>query len=929
MTDTGRSAPLILIDGSSWLFRAFHALPPLTSPEGEPTGAVFGFFNMLRRLNKDYQPERFCVVFDPPGNTFRNDWYPQYKANRGDTPDDLKSQFPRIRELLDAMALPVITVDGVEADDVIGTLTAQARSAGLDVLIVSSDKDLAQLVGPDVHLLDTMKNRRLDPAGVVEKFGVNPGQIIDYLTLIGDTSDNIPGVNGVGPKTAAKWLAEYDSLDALLANADAIKGKAGERLREAADHLPLSKKLVTLVCDVALPVSLDTLVPGPADQDRVNALLDRLGFKGARELPRRTDEGELASVVAASASKPAAGAPPVASDAAAQVQTETECVLTETQLDDWVARLQNAELICVDTETDALDAHGARLVGIALATEAGKGAYIPVGHRYLDVPRQLAMDHVIARLKPLLEDPTRAKLGQNLKYDINVLARHGIRLRGVLHDTMLQSYVLDAGSHRHDMDSLAKAHLNFTTTTFSDVAGKGKQQLTFDQIALEQAAPYAAEDADITLRLHQVLFPRLSADPQLARVYETLERPLVPVLAAMEARGVQIDPNKLKALSAELHKGMERLEAEAFEAAGGPFNLGSPKQIGALLFDTLKLPVKARTPKGEPSTAEDVLEELSSEHPLPRLILDWRSLSKLRSTYTETLPQMVNPQTGRVHTSYQQAVAATGRLSSTDPNLQNIPIRTDAGREIRKAFIAAEGKALLAIDYSQIELRLMAHFSEDEKLINAFVSGQDIHRATAAEVFGLDSAAVTDDQRRAAKAINFGLIYGISAFGLARNIGVTRGEAASIIERFFDRYPGVKAYMDGTRAKAHEQGHVETWFGRRLLLPNIRARNAALRQGAERIAINAPLQGTAADLIKMAMIDLDAYLADTAPEVQMIMQVHDELVFEGPEAALRQHAQTIAERMCRMTPLKVPLVADFGIGAHWDAAHGREGSASS
>lgn len=928
MSTTERGAPLILIDGSSWLFRAFHALPPLTSAEGEPTGAVFGFFNMLRRLNKDYAPERICVVFDPPGDTFRNAWYPEYKANRGDTPEDLKSQFPRIRELLGAMAMPVVTVDGVEADDVIGTLTAQARAADLDVLIVSSDKDLAQLVAPDVHLLDTMKNRRMDAGGVVEKFGVRPEQIIDYLTLIGDTSDNIPGVPGVGPKTAAKWLAEYQTLDALLADADNIKGKIGERLREAMGHLPLSKKLVTLVCDVALPVTLDALVPGAADQDRVNALLDRLGFKGARELPQRdADAPKPPAPDAAAVTAPAA----TTDDAptAAQVDTETDCVLREAQLDEWIARLEGASLICIDTETDALDAHQARLVGIALATEPGKGAYIPLAHRYLDAPDQLAMERVVARLKPLLEDPTRAKLGQNLKYDLNVLARHGIRLRGVLHDTMLQSYVLDAGSHRHDMDSLAKTHLDFTTTSFSDVAGKGKTQLTFDQVALEQAAPYAAEDADITLRLHGVLHPRLSADPQLLKVYDTLERPLMPILAAIEARGVRIDPDKLKTLSATLHDGMGRLEAEAFEAAGGPFNLGSPKQIGALLFDTLKLPVKARTPKGEPSTAEDVLEELSAEHPLPRLILDWRSLSKLRSTYTETLPQMVNPTTGRVHTSYHQAVAATGRLSSSDPNLQNIPIRTEAGREIRKAFIAADGKALLAIDYSQIELRLMAHFSEDEKLIEAFVSGQDIHRATAAEVFGVATDTVSDEQRRAAKAINFGLIYGISAFGLARNIGVARGEAASIIERFFDRYPGVKAYMDGTRAKAHEQGFVETWFGRRLMLPNIKARNAALRQGAERIAINAPLQGTAADLIKMAMIDLETWLAETAPDIHMTMQVHDELVFEGPEAALRQHAPAIATRMCRLTPLNVPLVADFGIGAHWDAAHGGDGSASS
>jgi DNA polymerase I len=908
------TGPLILVDGSSWLFRAYHALPPLTNARGEPTGAVFGMYNMLKRLLKDYAPERFCVVFDPSGKTFREDWYPEYKANRGETPEDLKSQFPRVTELIQAMGLPVFAVDGVEADDVIGTLAQQARQQGLDVVIVTSDKDMAQLVDDHVHLLDTMKNRRMDPAGVVEKFGVKPEQIIDYLALMGDTSDNIPGVHGVGPKTAAKWLNEYGSLDALVAQADAIKGKAGENLRAALDHLPLSKRLTTIVCDVELPVPLDSLRPGERDEDAMAALFERLGFKperAARAVEAVVPDGEPAPAPAEPAASPANAQP-----------TAVRCITTEADFDALIAALEAAELICLDTETDALDAQQAGLVGLAFAVKAGEGWYLPLAHNYMGAPAQLPMEAVLQRLKPLLEDPRRPKLGQHLKYDLNVLRRHGISVQGVAHDTMLQSYVLDAAGHRHDMDTLAKRYLDHTTTTFSDIAGKGKAQLTFNQVALEQAAPYSAEDADITLRLHEALHPRLTAEPALDAVYRELEMPLVPVLADMEYHGVGVDVPLLRRISTELAQRMETLEKDCHEAAGQPFNLGSPKQLGAILFDQLGLRVVSKTPKGEPSTAEDVLEVLAEEHPLPRLILEWRSVSKLRSTYTETLPQMVNPKTGRIHTSYHQAVAATGRLSSSDPNLQNIPIRTDEGRRIRQAFVPAEGCSLLSIDYSQIELRLMAHFSGDEKLLGAFRAGQDIHRATAAEVFGVDLEAVSSEQRRAAKAINFGLIYGISAFGLARNIGVGRNEAAEIIERFFTRYPGVKAFMDGTREQARERGYVETLRGRRLYLPNINARNAAQRQYAERTAINAPLQGTAADLIKAAMLDVHAFLAREAPAVRMIMQVHDELVFEGPTDTLKALAQPLSERMCRSSALTVPLVAEPGLGDNWDASHG-------
>ncbi|MGH8460349.1 MAG: DNA polymerase I [Stenotrophobium sp.] len=934
--------PLILIDGSSWLFRAYHALPPLTNPAGEPTGAVYGMGNMLRRLMKDYAPERICVVFDPPGPTFREEIYADYKANRDATPEDLSSQFAPIMEMIAALGLPVLQVPRVEADDVIGTLAKQGEAAGLDVLIVTSDKDMAQLVNAHVHLLDTMKNRRMDPAGVVEKFGVPPERIIELLALMGDTSDNIPGVAGVGPKTAAKWLNEYGSLDALVAKADEVGGKIGEKLRAHLQQglLPVAKDLATIRCELELPMSIAELVPGAADTAKLAALYKRMGFhrwleelgNGATEhagtvgrvspaLPDVTRQVEHADTAGNAAD---AANPPRAETE--QIKTRYELVVDEATLESLAKQLEAAELFCFDTETDSLESNQARLVGLAFAVEAGRGWYVPVGHNYLGAPAQLPLEKVLARLRPLLEDEQRAKVGQHIKFDLNVLANHGVQVRGVRHDTMLQSYVLDAVGNRHDMDTLAEKYLGHKTISFSDVAGKGKNQITFNQVALETAAEYSAEDADITLRLYHTLYPRVCEIATLKKVYETIEMPLVPVLARMEQTGVRVDAALLSRISVELGERMTTLQAEVFREAGAEFNLGSPKQLQQILFEKLQLPVLGKTPKGDPSTAEDVLEELAMQHALPRLILDWRGLTKLRSTYTDTLPLQINRRTGRIHTSYHQAVAATGRLSSQDPNLQNIPVRTAEGRRIRQAFIAAPGCALLSIDYSQIELRLMAHFSGDEKLVQAFKDGRDIHQATAAEVHGIALDRVTGEQRRAAKATNFGLIYGISAFGLARQLGVPRGEAQAYIDTFFARYPGVKNFMDNTREFARRSGHVETLFGRRLYLPNINSRNANLRQYAERTAINAPLQGTAADLIKLAMIDLHAFLAARAPELRMIMQVHDELVFEGPEAHLRALAPEITARMCGIFELKVPLIAEAGLGANWDAAHDPSGS---
>lgn len=927
---TPQPHPLVLIDASGWLFRAYHALPPLSNARGEPTGAIFGMVNMLKRLHKDYAPEHIAVVFDAPGKTFREEIYADYKANRDATPDDLLHQWPIIVDMVGAMGLPVLSIPGVEADDVIGTLAKLGEAAGHEVLIVTSDKDMAQLVNERVKLVDTMKNRVMDPAGVVEKFGVPPARIVDYLALIGDTSDNIPGVPGVGPKTAAKWLNEYGSLKQIIARAAEIKGKVGDNLRAALPQIPMSHDLATIRCDLALPMSLEALVPGTPDTEKLAAIYREAGFHraleelGAPPAPspaRARPEGE-APVFAASPAAVTEALPPSA-------KTVATAVIDEDALAAMIAALEAAEVICVDTETDALDAMQSGLVGLAFAVKPGEGWYVPLAHNYLGAPAQLDLKITLARLRPLLEDPAKPKLGQHIKYDLNVLARHGVNVRGVAYDTMLESYVLDAAGNRHDMDTLAEKYLGHKTISFTDVAGKGKAQLTFNQIAIDEATAYSAEDADITLRLHEALHPKLRSVPALQTVFETIEMPLVPVLAAMEFAGVRVDTALLMRISGELAVKMDELQAECWREGGGEFNLGSPKQLQTILYERLQLPVLGKTPKGDPSTAENVLEELAAQHALPRLILEWRGMSKLKSTYADNLPKQINPGTGRIHTSYHQAVAQTGRLSSSDPNLQNIPVRTAEGRRIRQAFIADAGNALLSIDYSQIELRLMAHFSGDARLQDAFRKGLDIHQATAAEVFGLALEDVGSEQRRAAKAINFGLIYGMSAFGLAKQLAIPRGDAADYIERFFARYPGVKQFMDATREQAKGRGYVETLFGRRLYLPDINSRNAGQRQYAERTAINAPLQGTAADLIKLAMIDLAKWLPEHAPELRMILQVHDELVFEGPTERLHALGPVIAGRMCRAAALAVPLVADWGVGANWDAAHVATGHASS
>ena len=890
------AAPLILIDGSSWAYRAFHALPPLSTAGGEPTGAVFGMGNMLRRLIREYGGDHLAVVFDPRGKTFRNELYEAYKANRPPVPDEMAAQFPVIRELIETLGVPFIQIDGVEADDVIGTL---ARHAGdRDVLIVTSDKDMAQLVTDRVTLLDTMRDRRLDPDGVREKFGVPPERIVDYLALVGDTSDNIPGVDKVGPKTAAKWLAQYGTLDGVIEHAGEIKGKVGENLRAALEQLPLARELATIRRDVDLPLAPGDIRRAAPDARALKDLYRRLEFTSwLRDADAETAE------------------------APEREAADYALVTTEAALDALIERLRAAELVCLDTETDDLSALRASLVGLSFAVEANQAWYVPVAHDYDGAPAQLGREAVLGRLRPLLEDDAQPKVGQNLKYDLTVLQNHGITLRGVAHDTMLESYVLNSTATRHDMDSLAEKYLRHTTIRFTDVAGKGAKQVTFNRVPLDVAGPYAAEDADITLRLHRLLWPQIEAEERLCALYRELEMPLVPVLAAMERTGVLIDTALLERISGEMGERMQALERQAVEEAGGEFNLNSPAQLQEILFDRLGLKVLRRTPKGQPSTAEDVLNELAELHPLPRIILDWRALAKLRSTYTDRLPEQVNADTGRVHTSYHQAVAATGRLSSSDPNLQNIPIRSEAGQRIRQAFIAPPGRRLVAVDYSQIELRLMAHLSEDQGLRRAFNEGRDIHRATAAEVFGRAPGDVTDNERRAAKAINFGLIYGMSAYGLARQLGIGRDEAGAYIERFFARYPGVRAFMDRTREQAHERGFVETVFGRRLYLPDINARNAQRRQYAERTAINAPLQGTAADLIKKAMIDLHQWLRERHPEVAMIMQVHDELVFEAPAGGIEKLARELGRRMCSVATLAVPLQADVGIGDNWDQAH--------
>ncbi|HKJ95378.1 MAG TPA: DNA polymerase I [Gammaproteobacteria bacterium] len=894
--------PLILVDGSSYLYRAFHALPPLSNAAGEPTGAIYGVVNMLRKLLSEYQPEHIGVVFDAPGRTFRDDLFEEYKANRPPMPDDLRAQRAPLRDIIAGMGLPLLEVTGVEADDVIGTLAVQAREVGMRLLVSTGDKDMAQLVNESVTLLNTMSGTTLDVSGVREKFGVPPERIVDWLALVGDTSDNIPGVPRVGAKTAAKWLDQYGSLDGIIEHAEDIKGKVGESLREHLDELALSRRLATIRTDVTLPLRPQEIRRAEPDLDALAELYRRYEFNSWLSELQQSD--------------PAAG-----KSASERMETQYDCVLTEADLDAWYERLARAEVFSFDLETDSLDYMDAAIVGLSMAVEPGHAAYVPVAHAGLEAPDQLDRTHVLERLRPLLEDDGRAKLGQNLKYDMSVLARYDIVLRGVRFDTMLESYCLDSTATRHDMDSLSLKYLGHGTIKFEDVAGKGARQITFDQVAIDTATEYAAEDADVTLRLHRELWPRLEALPGPASVFRDIEMPLVPVLSRMERRGVLVDRDLLAVQSGELAEKMQDIERQAFDEAGGEFNLGSPKQIQEILFERQGLPVTSRTPKGQPSTAESVLEQLAETYPLPRLILEHRAMAKLRSTYTEKLPRLVNPRTGRVHTSYHQAVAATGRLSSSDPNLQNIPVRTLEGRRIRRAFIAADGYRLMAADYSQVELRIMAHLSGDEGLRRAFAQGEDIHRATAAEVFGGASGEVSAEQRRAAKAINFGLIYGMSAWGLGRQLGIGREEAQQYVDRYFDRYPGVRDFMDRTRRAAREQGYVETVFGRRLYLPEINASNGQRRQYAERTAINAPMQGTAADIIKRAMIRVDEWLERECPEVAMVMQVHDELVFEVPAGQVEEVSARVRDYMTAAAELAVPLEVDAGVGDNWDEAH--------
>ncbi|MBK1653179.1 DNA polymerase I [Allochromatium vinosum] len=906
--------PLILVDASGYLFRAYHALPKLTNSRGEPTGALVGVLNMLRKLIEDHRPEYIGVVFDAGGRGFRHDRYPDYKANRPAMPEDLRAQIEPLRTIIRAMGLPLLVVPGVEADDVIGTLATQAAAAGLPTLISTGDKDLAQLVGEHVTLINTMTGTRLDPDGVREKFGVPPERIVDYLALMGDSVDNVPGVPKCGPKTAAKWIAEYGDLDGVMAQAGTIKGKIGESLRAVLDQLPLARDLTTIKRDVALDLGPTDLRPTPPDVETLRDWYERLE---SRRLLATLDGVGVAGAPTAARSHEAEHS----TESEAGTEPQYELILTEAALEDWLSRLQTADLFAFDTETTALDAMQAELVGVSFALESGRAAYVPLAHAYPGAPDQLDRDRVLARLKPLLEDPGRPKVGQNLKYDMSVLARYDIALRGIAHDTLLESYVLDSTA-RHDLDSLAKRFLDHDTIRFEDVAGKGAKQIGFDQVPLEQAGPYAAEDAEVTLRLHRVFQPRLAAVPALERLYREIEMPLVPVLSRLERAGVLIDSAQLATQSAELARKILELEESAYRVAGRRFNLGSPKQIGAIFFDELGLPVVAKTPKGAPSTSEEVLERLAAEgHELPRIILDHRGLSKLRSTYTDKLPRMVDRDTGRVHTSYHQAVTATGRLSSSDPNLQNIPIRTEEGRRIRRAFIAAPGHCLLAADYSQIELRIMAHLSGDERLLAAFAGGQDIHRATAAEILGLAPEDVTSEQRRSAKAINFGLIYGMSAFGLARQLGIERGAAQEYVDRYFERYPGVRDFMDRTRRQAREDGYVETLFGRRLHLPEIGHGNQSRRAAAERTAINAPMQGTAADIIKRAMIAVDAWIEAERPAARLILQVHDELVLEVVESAVEETRARVRAAMETAAELAVPLVVDIGVGTNWDDAH--------
>lgn len=890
--------PLILIDGSSYLYRAFHAMPALTNSNGFPTGAIYGVVNMLKRLLTQYDPEYIAVIFDAKGKTFRDDLYDKYKANRSEMPSELVQQIENIHEAVKALGLPLLMIDGVEADDVIGTLTKHAEKQKMKVLISTGDKDLAQLVDSHTTLVNTMTDTFLTPDTVKEKFGIPPELIIDYLTLVGDTVDNIPGVPQVGPKTAVKWLLEHGSLDNIVKNADKIIGKVGENLRTALPQLPLAKQLVTIKCDVPLQFDWDDLQRKPIDNNKLIELFKKLEFK--------TWLSELLTSNTGTDDK----------------YKNYVTVFTEQELSHWIAILNKTKLFAFDTETTSLNYMDAVIVGVSFACEAGKGVYIPLAHDYMGAPAQLSHDKVLAELKPILENPELKKIGQNIKYDMEVLANHGIQLQGIAYDTMLESYILDSSSNKHDMDSLALKYLGWKTISYEDVAGKGAKQIPFNHVPIDKAATYAAEDADVTLQLHQHLWPKIEKEPGLKYIFQSIEMPLVSVLATMERTGVLIDADKLEKQSAELEKRVQQLEKEAYAIAGETFNINSPKQLQEILFNKLNIPITQKTPTGQPSTAEPILQELALEYPLPKIIIEYRTISKLITTYTKKLPEQINPHTGRVHTSYNQTGAATGRLSSSDPNLQNIPVKTQEGRRIRQAFIAPKGHKIISADYSQVELRIMADISGDKNLIAAFEKNLDIHAATAAEVLGIPIDHITSEQRRSAKAINFGLIYGMSAFGLAKQLGISREAAQDYIQTYFTRYPAVHAYMENTRAQAHKQGYVETLWGRRLYLPEINSSQIMRQKAAERAAINAPLQGSAADIIKLAMLRIDAWLKQSSIDVKMIMQVHDELVFEAAEKDVNTAIDHIREHMTQAVKLKVPLLVSIDAGDNWDQASG-------
>lgn len=901
-----KTKPFLLVDGSSYLFRAYHAMPDFTNSRGEPTGTIYGVVNMMRKLLADYEPEHIAVVFDAKGKNFRHKMFRDYKANRPPMPDDLREQIQPVHDIIKAMGLPLLCVNGVEADDVIGTLARQATDAGIETIISTGDKDMAQLVNRHVSLINTMTDICSDIKGVKQKFGIPPELIVDYLALIGDKVDNVPGVPKVGPKTALKWFDLYKNLDGIMQHADEIKGKVGENLRDTLPQLPLSRELVTIKCDVELDETPQTLRRTAPDIPKLKELFRHYDFKSW--LSQLDEQADGVSTTHITQKKKV-------------VKTSYETIFSKKLLHEWLKKLSQAKLFAFDLETTSLDYMQAEIVGLSFAVKAGEAAYIPVAHCYDDAPEQLPRDEVLASFKSLLENSAHKKVGQNLKYDMSVLARYDIHLQGIKYDTMLESYALDSVGGRHNMDALALKYLDKQTIHYEDVAGKGAKQISFDYVAVDIATEYAAEDADITLQLHQTLWPLLKKQPAQRQVFEEIEMPLLPVLSRMERRGVLLDTKLLNKQSKQLAKRIAELEAEVYTLADEEFNLGSPKQLQGILFEKLGLPVISKTPKGKPSTAESVLQELAADYELPKLLLEYRSLSKLKSTYTDKLPHMVDADTGRVHTSYHQAVTATGRLSSTDPNLQNIPVRTEEGRRIRKAFIAAPGYRMVAADYSQVELRIMAHLSGDRGLTEAFAQGEDVHRATAAEVFGVERDMVTHEQRRHAKAINFGLIYGMSAFGLARQLDIQRGAAQEYVDLYFARYPGVKDYMERTRALAHEQGYVETVFGRRLYLPDINARNAMRRQYAERTAINAPMQGTAADIIKRAMITLDQHIHDSGMNIRMIMQVHDELVFEVENSIVDRASAVIDRAMSQAADLKVPLLVDVGVGDNWQEAH--------